>query len=89
MRTFQEGEKVLVYNFCLHLFPKKLKSRWSGHFEISKVFPYGVLELKKQDRAIFKMNAHRVKAYHEGFHRCKPLCTSPTFEQLHHLTLGS
>lgn len=45
-RKFKPGEKVLLYNFRLNLFPRKLKSRWSGPFEIVEVFPYGAGELK-------------------------------------------
>ena len=66
-RTFQVGEKVLVYNSHLHLFLRQLKYRWSGPFELSKVFPYRVLEMKKKDGATFKINTLRVKAYYEVF----------------------
>nr|XP_004490853.1 uncharacterized protein LOC101515499 [Cicer arietinum] len=41
-KEFQEGELVLLFNSRLKLFPGKLKSRWSGPFEIIKVFPYAV-----------------------------------------------
>ncbi|KAK8576729.1 hypothetical protein V6N13_015162 [Hibiscus sabdariffa] len=44
---FHEGQQVLLYNSRLKLFPSKLKSRWSGHFIIHKVHPYGAMEIKK------------------------------------------
>ena len=55
---------VLLFNSKLKLFAGKLKSKWSGHFEVVKVFPYGVLELKDiRNGTTFKVNGHRVKLY--------------------------
>jgi len=65
-RDFSEGEKVLVYNSRLHLFPSKLKSKWTGPFEVVKVFPYGVLELKKFNGDLSKINGQHVKHYEDG-----------------------
>ena len=65
-REFCTGEKVLIYNSRLRLFPGKLKSRWTGPFEVTNVFPYGVLELKKADGETFKVNGQRVKHYENG-----------------------
>ncbi|XP_021856021.1 uncharacterized protein [Spinacia oleracea] len=68
-KDFQEGEKVLFFNSKLNLFPGKLKSRWSGPFEVRKVLPYGSLELWNKDKCdFFKVNGHRVKKYFEGAH---------------------
>ncbi|KAL4319623.1 hypothetical protein GQ457_18G014050 [Hibiscus cannabinus] len=54
---FHEGQQVLLYNSRLKLFPGKLKSRWSGPFLVHKVYPYGVVEIKKdEDANIFKVN---------------------------------
>ena len=65
-REFCVGEKVLVYNSRLRLFPAKLKSRWTGPFEVTKVFPYGVLEVKKVNGESFTINGQRVKHYEDG-----------------------
>ncbi|XP_022156990.1 uncharacterized protein LOC111023819 [Momordica charantia] len=35
-RTIEEGQKVLLFNSRLKLFPGKLKSRWSGLFTVMK-----------------------------------------------------
>lgn len=35
-KTFKIGQKVLLYNFRLHLFPRKLKSKLSGLFIVKK-----------------------------------------------------
>nr|GEX95601.1 reverse transcriptase domain-containing protein [Tanacetum cinerariifolium] len=43
--------------------PGKLKSRWSGPFTISQVYPYGTVELSQSDGPNFKVNGHRVKHY--------------------------
>jgi len=65
-REFSQGEKVLVYNSRLHIFPEKLKSKWTGPFEVMKVFPYGVLELKKSNGETFKVNGQQIKHYEDG-----------------------
>ncbi|GJZ83654.1 reverse transcriptase domain-containing protein [Tanacetum coccineum] len=44
----------------------KLKSRWSGPFTITEVFPYGTVELSQPNGPNFKVNGHRIKHYHEG-----------------------
>nr|GEV96956.1 reverse transcriptase domain-containing protein [Tanacetum cinerariifolium] len=41
----------------------KLKSRWSGPFTISQVYPYGTVELAQPDGPNFKVNGHRLKHY--------------------------
>nr|GEZ44949.1 reverse transcriptase domain-containing protein [Tanacetum cinerariifolium] len=45
---------------------EKLKTRWSGTFSITKVFPYGTVELSQPDGPNFKVNGHRVKHYFGG-----------------------
>ncbi|KAK9042736.1 hypothetical protein V6N11_017799 [Hibiscus sabdariffa] len=61
---FHEGQQVLLYNSRLKLFPGKLKSRWSGPFLVHKVYPYGAVEIKKdEDANVFKVNGQRLKVY--------------------------
>ncbi|KAJ9566697.1 hypothetical protein OSB04_002663 [Centaurea solstitialis] len=63
-RTFSEGQKVLLFNSRLKIFPGKLKSRWSGPFTINKVGLYGTVDLiNPQDGSTFRVNGHRVKHY--------------------------
>nr|GEY74647.1 reverse transcriptase domain-containing protein [Tanacetum cinerariifolium] len=45
------------------IFSGKLKSRWSGPFTISHVYPYGTVELSQPDGPNFKVNGHRLKHY--------------------------
>nr|GEY04539.1 reverse transcriptase domain-containing protein [Tanacetum cinerariifolium] len=40
-RIFNVSDQVLLFNSRLKIFSGKLKSRWSGPFTISKVYPYG------------------------------------------------
>nr|GEY47037.1 reverse transcriptase domain-containing protein [Tanacetum cinerariifolium] len=44
-RIFNVGDRVLLFNSLLKVFLGKLKTRWSGPFTITKVFPYGTVEL--------------------------------------------
>nr|GEU44091.1 reverse transcriptase domain-containing protein [Tanacetum cinerariifolium] len=62
-RVFNIGDKVLLFNSRLKIFSGKLKSRWSGLFTISQVYPYGTVELSQPDGPNFKVNGHRVKHY--------------------------
>ncbi|GKB52920.1 reverse transcriptase domain-containing protein [Tanacetum coccineum] len=43
-----------------------LKTRWSGPFTITKVFPYRTIELSQPDGPNFKVNGLRVKHYFVG-----------------------
>nr|GFB55428.1 reverse transcriptase domain-containing protein [Tanacetum cinerariifolium] len=61
-RVFNISDRVLLFNSRLKIFFGKLKSRWSGPFTISHVYPYGTVELS-QDGANFKVNGHRLKHY--------------------------
>nr|GEU54244.1 hypothetical protein [Tanacetum cinerariifolium] len=44
-RIFNVGDQVLLFNSRLKIFSGKLKIRWSGPFTITRVFPYGTIEL--------------------------------------------
>ncbi|GJY41471.1 hypothetical protein Tco_0428741 [Tanacetum coccineum] len=64
---FNVGDRVLLFNSRLKIFSGKLKTRWSAEpFTITKVFPYGTIELSQPDGPNFKVNGHRVKHYFRG-----------------------
>nr|GFA95468.1 DNA-directed DNA polymerase [Tanacetum cinerariifolium] len=65
-RIFNVGDQVLLFNSRLKIFSGKLKSRWSGPFTISKIYPYGTAKLIHPDGCNFKVNCHRLKHYHGG-----------------------
>ncbi|GJX12423.1 reverse transcriptase domain-containing protein [Tanacetum coccineum] len=60
---FNVGDRVLLFNSRLKIFSENLKTRWSGPFTITKVFPYGTIELSQPDGPNFKVNGHCVKHY--------------------------
>nr|GEY91169.1 reverse transcriptase domain-containing protein [Tanacetum cinerariifolium] len=59
-RVFNVGDRVLLFNSRLKIFSGKLKTRWSGPFTITQVFPYGIVELSQTDVPNFKV---RLKHY--------------------------
>nr|GEX16341.1 reverse transcriptase domain-containing protein [Tanacetum cinerariifolium] len=61
--VFNIGDRVLLFNSRLNIFSGKLKTRWSGPFTITHVFPYGTLELSQTDGPNFKVNGYRLKHY--------------------------
>nr|GEY15030.1 reverse transcriptase domain-containing protein [Tanacetum cinerariifolium]GEY15971.1 reverse transcriptase domain-containing protein [Tanacetum cinerariifolium] len=63
---FNVGDQVLLFNSHLKIFSGKLKTRWSGPFIITQVFPYGTVELSQPNGPNFKVNGHRVKHYFGG-----------------------
>nr|GFB68886.1 reverse transcriptase domain-containing protein [Tanacetum cinerariifolium] len=65
-RIFNVGDQVFLFNSRLKIFSGKLKSRWSGTFTISKIYPYGTAKLIHPDGCNFKVNCHRLKHYHGG-----------------------
>nr|GEX55577.1 reverse transcriptase domain-containing protein [Tanacetum cinerariifolium] len=58
-RIFNVGDRVLLFNSHLKIFSGKFKTRWSGPFTITKVFPYGTVELSQSDGPKFKVSGHR------------------------------
>lgn len=67
-KSFNIGDKVLLYNSRLRLFPSKLKSRWIGPFEVTNVFTNGAVEIRFFNTGkVFKVNGHRLKPFYDGF----------------------
>nr|CAN75852.1 hypothetical protein VITISV_025386 [Vitis vinifera] len=67
-KEFRKGQRVLLYDSRLHIFPRKLKSRWIGLFIIHQVHPNGVVELLNSNSTdTFKINGHRLKPFIEPF----------------------
>ena len=55
---------MLLYDSKLHLFPGKLKSRWTGPFTIQEVYLNGSADLlNSKDDRLFKVNGQRLKPY--------------------------
>nr|GEX91465.1 reverse transcriptase domain-containing protein [Tanacetum cinerariifolium] len=64
--VFNVGDRVLLFNSRLKIFSGKLKTRWSRPFTITKVFPYGTVELSQANGPNFKVKGHLVKHYFGG-----------------------
>ena len=63
-KNFKQGDQVLLYDSKLHLFPGKLKSRWTGPFIIHQVYLNGSVDLlNSKDSRVFKVNGQRLKPY--------------------------
>jgi hypothetical protein len=67
-KDFSVGQKVLLFQSCLRLFPGKLRSRWLGPFIVTKIYPHGAIEIKSLDTdKVMKVNGQRLKPYYDGF----------------------
>ena len=62
-REFKAGDQVLLFNFRLKLFPRKLKSKWSGPYTIVASTTFGKVTLKTNNGEEFKVNGQRLKQY--------------------------
>ncbi|XP_026428973.1 uncharacterized protein LOC113324914 [Papaver somniferum] len=67
-KSFVVGQKVLLFDYRLKLFPGKLRSQWVGPFVVTIVFPHDAVEISSPKTGkIFKINGHRLKPYYENF----------------------
>ena len=63
-KSFEPGQKVLLYNSRLHLFLGKLRSRWIGPFIVCTVFPHGTIDIENPKNGdMFKVNGQRLKPF--------------------------
>nr|GEU40600.1 reverse transcriptase domain-containing protein [Tanacetum cinerariifolium] len=84
-RVFNVGDRVILFNSRLKIFSGKLKTHWSRPFTITKVFPYGTVELSQANGPNFKVNGHRVKHYFGGD---VPQLDCPNCEVFHALSFS-
>ena len=69
-KTFELHQKVLLYSSRLHIFLRKLRSRWTGPFIVKMVHPYGAMEIENSDNGkLFKVNGQCLKPFLENFNR--------------------
>lgn len=52
-----------MFNSRLKLFPKMLKSMWSGSFVVTKVCSYSAMEVTHSEKGTFKDNGHRLISF--------------------------
>nr|XP_016489173.1 PREDICTED: uncharacterized protein LOC107809090 [Nicotiana tabacum] len=66
-KEFKIGDKVLLYNSRLKIFPGKFRSRWTGSYVITGVTQFGAFEIQHVNGGDkFKVNGHRLKLYIRG-----------------------
>nr|GEX13068.1 hypothetical protein [Tanacetum cinerariifolium] len=65
-KDFKVGDKVLLYNSRLKMYPRKLKSKWSGSNIVKTVYSYGDVEIINRNEFRFKVNGQRLKKYYEA-----------------------
>lgn len=67
-KSFKPGQKVLLYNSRLSIFPGKLRSRWDGPYLVKVAYPNGAVEITNpKDGQTFKVNGQRLKPFFVGF----------------------
>ena len=67
-KTFEPHQKVLLYSSRLHMFPGKLRFRWTGPFIVKVVYPYGAVEIENPENGkSFKVNGQCLKPFLEHF----------------------
>ena len=49
---------VLLFNSRLRLFPGKLKSKWTGPYLVTQLFPHEAVELETKEGVLFKVNGN-------------------------------
>ncbi|GKF30580.1 hypothetical protein Tco_0100378 [Tanacetum coccineum] len=57
-KDFKVGDKVVLYNSRLKMYPGKLKSKWSGPNIVKMVYPYGAVEIIDKNEFNFKVNGN-------------------------------
>ncbi|XP_028760959.1 uncharacterized protein LOC114719614 [Neltuma alba] len=65
-KQFYEGDKVLKFKARLKLMPGKFVTKWEGPFRVTKVYPFGTVELVDEETGITsQVNGHLLKHYYE------------------------
>ena len=62
-KEFRAGEKVLLFNSILKLFPGKLKSKWGGPYTVVSSNTFGTVTLRTDTGEEFRVNGQRLKHY--------------------------
>lgn len=73
-REFNVGYLVLFFKSKIKLYSEKLNSKWRGPHRVTRVFPYGALELENKKGLNFKVNGQRVKHYLGSIDEVKIVC---------------
>jgi len=64
-KNFYEGEQVLMFKARFKFRNGKLKNKWRGPYIVTKVHPFGLIELEDPSSGDkFQVNGHLLKHYH-------------------------
>ena len=63
---FKARDQVLIFNSIMKLFPKKLRSKWSGPYIVVASTTFGAVTLKINTGEEFKLNGQRLNHYLGG-----------------------
>ena len=55
-KEFNVGDKAMIFNSRLKLFPGKLRSRWSRLVTVTSITPYGAIGVQTENGQEFKVN---------------------------------
>lgn len=66
------GERVRLLNAKHKLFPGKLKSRWTGPFEVTRVYNNGHIIVNEGNGGFFKVNGQLAKHYYNDIEEPLP-----------------
>ena len=65
-KSFSIGQKFLLNYSRPHLFPRKLRSRWTGPYVVKVVYPHEGIEIENpKNGEIFKVNGQHLKLFLE------------------------
>nr|GEV53988.1 hypothetical protein [Tanacetum cinerariifolium] len=64
-KDFKVGDKVVLYNSYLKMYPQKLKSKWYESNIVKTVCPYRAVEIIDKNEFSFKVSGHRLKKYYK------------------------
>ncbi|GJU19498.1 reverse transcriptase domain-containing protein [Tanacetum coccineum] len=65
-KDFKVGDKVLLYNSCLKMYPGKLKSKWSSSNIVKTVYQDGAIEITDETGLVSRSNENKMKKYYRG-----------------------
>ena len=62
-QEFMVGDLVLLDSSGSPCLPGKLKSKWTGPYLVTQLFPHGAVELETKEGVRFKVNRQRIRIY--------------------------
>ena len=70
-RELVVGDLVFLFNYMLHLFPRKLKPKWTRPFLVTKALPHRVVELENSEGTRFTVMGKGSRSIWETLKVCK------------------